>query len=132
MTSSFSTFTDSTSQRIVYSIFTRSLEYSKAIHWTPLLSCRTTSGVVAGIGPGAAFGFTPFPAAPAPWVPADIVPFGPALAGVLGCELIGAVGVLCMPTKGSMGLCWGTLGSIFGCARGLFVIPCDWAACCGC
>lgn len=44
----------STSHRMVYSILTRSLEYSKAIHCTPLPSCRTTNGVVAGMGPGAA------------------------------------------------------------------------------
>lgn len=55
---SVSTLTDSTSQRIVYSILTRSLEYSNAIHCTPFPSCRTTSGVVAGIGPGAALGLT--------------------------------------------------------------------------
>lgn len=47
----------STSQRMVYSILTRSREYSNAIHCTPLLSCRTTSGVVAGMGPGAALVF---------------------------------------------------------------------------
>jgi len=46
--------TDSTSHLIVYSILTRSREYSNAIHCTPLPSWRTTSGVVAGIGPGAA------------------------------------------------------------------------------
>lgn len=44
----------STSQRMVYSILTRSREYSKAIHWTPFVSWRTTRGVVAGMGPGAA------------------------------------------------------------------------------
>lgn len=49
---------------MVYSIFTRSLEYSKAIHWTPVLSWRTTSGVVAGMGPGAALEFGPEPADP--------------------------------------------------------------------
>ena len=46
-----STLTDSTSHRMVYSILTRSREYSNAIHWTPLLSWRTTNGVVAGMGP---------------------------------------------------------------------------------
>jgi hypothetical protein len=51
--------TDSTSQRIVYSILTRSREYSNAIHCTPLLSCRTTRGVVAGMGPGAALELVP-------------------------------------------------------------------------
>jgi hypothetical protein len=55
-----STTTDSTSQRIVYSIFTRSREYSNAIHCTPLLSWRTTSGVVAGMGPGAALELEPW------------------------------------------------------------------------
>lgn len=54
-----STLIDSTSQRIVYSIFTRSREYSNAIHCTPVLSCRTTSGVVAGMGPGAALELAP-------------------------------------------------------------------------
>ena len=54
-----STLTDSTSHRMVYSILTRSREYSNAIHWTPLLSCLTTKGVVAGIGPGAALELTP-------------------------------------------------------------------------
>lgn len=49
--------TFSTSQRMVYSILTRSLEYSNAIHWTPFPSWRTTNGVVAGMGPGAAVVF---------------------------------------------------------------------------
>lgn len=50
---------------MVYSILTLSREYSKAIHWTPLLSCRTTKGVVAGMGPGAALGLTvPLPVEP--------------------------------------------------------------------
>lgn len=44
---------------MVYSILTRSREYSKAIHCTPLLSCRTTRGVVAGMGPGAAVELVP-------------------------------------------------------------------------
>lgn len=44
---------------MVYSILTRSREYSKAIHCTPLLSCRTTRGVVAGMGPGAAVELEP-------------------------------------------------------------------------
>lgn len=55
---SSSVLTDSTSQRMVYSILTRSREYSKAIHCTPFPSCLTTNGVVAGIGPGAALGLT--------------------------------------------------------------------------
>lgn len=56
-----STLTDSTSHRIVYSILMRSREYSNAIHCTPLPSCRTTNGVVAGIGPGAALELVPTP-----------------------------------------------------------------------
>lgn len=54
--------TDLTSQRTVYSIFTRSLEYSNAIHRTPFWSWCTISGVVAGIGPGAALELGPEPA----------------------------------------------------------------------
>ena len=49
---------------MVYSILTLSREYSKAIHCTPLLSCLTTSGVVAGIGPGAALGLIEAPPGP--------------------------------------------------------------------
>ena len=61
---------------MVYSILTRSLEYSKAIHCTPFWSCRTTRGVVAGIGPGAALGLTLAPDW-GPWCTLDALPGGP-------------------------------------------------------
>ena len=81
---SVSTFTDSTSHLMVYSILTRSREYSNAIHWTPLLSCRTTNGVVAGIGPGAAFGLTP-PADPGMLFCCIGGPFCWCCGGARGC-----------------------------------------------
>lgn len=56
--------TDLTSQQMVYSIFTRSLEYSNAINWIPLWSWCTTIGVVAGIGPEAALKIGSDPADP--------------------------------------------------------------------
>lgn len=105
-----STLTDSTSHRMVYSILTRSREYSNAIHCTPLLSCRTTNGVVAGIGPGAALGLTPFPGTfPLFWLIG-----GPFCAGCCGG-----------PSGPEGGLC--SVGPSSNFVLGLLVM-----ACCGC
>lgn len=113
-----STFTDSTSQRMVYSILTRSLEYSKAIHCTPLLSCRTTRGVVAGIGPGAALGFTPlFPPGTLFWLiggPLFECCCGPRDGGGRGiCGTCGSILVLGLPVMP-------------GCAFWLWCCCCSW------
>jgi hypothetical protein len=105
--------TDSTSHRMVYSIFTRSREYSKAIHCTPLLSCRTTSGVVAGMGPGAALEVVP-PSGGLAWgLLADIEWLFVAVRGgfsIVCCEVVGfweessfMMGLLDMPDVGRWG-----------------------------
>jgi hypothetical protein len=78
---------------MVYSILTRSREYSKAIHCTPLLSWRTTSGVVAGMGPGAALELPP--SGGLEWI----------LLADIGWLLVAERGGLCIACCGGVG-CW--------------------------
>src|SRR3569833_649361 len=145
---SSSVLTDSTSHRIVYSIFTRYREYSKAIHCKPYWSCRTTSGVVAGMGPGAAFGFTPDlePVGVDRGAPfcccgaCEVWPRGPGAAARCSCG-----GMLCAAILVCLGLpvmpacaccvaccaiwCWG------GPECDIIMLGCDvmvWCVCCGC
>jgi hypothetical protein len=113
---------DSTSHRMVYSILTRSREYSKAIHCTPLSSWRTTSGVVAGMGPGAALGLIC-----AVWPPAVVgVEMGVALDGACGdCAMAGCLLLICSGAGSILG-CIGCLG--LSAAPG---VACCWWWCCG-